>query len=132
MNPNGPAGGVGSSNSNGSASGPASPFVRPYAITGGRTRAQHSFPLEALVLTTVQGEKNDLAPTPAARTICRLCRSARSVAEVAALLNVPLGVARVLVGDLLESGLIMVHDNSTAGGPDNGVLEKVLSGLKRL
>ncbi|MDQ6874864.1 MAG: DUF742 domain-containing protein [Actinomycetota bacterium] len=108
------------------------PFVRPYAITGGRTRSRHSFPLEALVLTTVQGEQSTLAPTPEARTICELCRSVRSVAEVGALVGVPLGVARVLIGDLMEHGLVMVSETVDDSGPDTGLLEKVLSGLRRL
>lgn len=108
------------------------PFVRPYAITGGRTRARHSFPLEALVLTTVAGEQSAVAPTPEARSICQLCRSVRSVAEVAALIGVPLGVARVLIGDLMEHGLVMVHQTVDDDGPDSGLLEKVLSGLRRL
>ncbi len=117
---------------NGSTGGKPGPFVRPYALTGGRTRARHAFPLEALVMTTVQGEQNDRVPLPEGRTICRLCRSARSVAEVAALVGVPFGVARVLVGDLMDDGLVMVHDSSAADGPDNRILEKVLHGLRRL
>ena len=121
-----------SSNGSPPRDGDAGPFVRPYAITGGRTHARQSLPLEALVLTTVKGEQNDLAPTPEGRAICRLCRSARSVAEVSALIGVPLGVARVLVGDLVEDGLVMVHDSSRDGGPDSVILEKVLSGLRRL
>lgn len=118
--------------SNGSGGPDPGPFVRPYAITGGRTRARRSFPLEALVLTTVQGEEVNRTASPEGRTICRLCRSARSVAEVAALVGVPFGVARVLVGDLVESGLVMVHETGDANGPDSAVLEKVLHGLRRL
>lgn len=118
--------------SNGSGGRQPGPFVRPYAITGGRTRSRHAFPLEALVLTTVLGEETDLLPSPEGRTICQLCRSARSVAEVAALVGVPLGVARVLVGDLVDNGLVMVHETADAGGPDSATLEKVLHGLRRL
>jgi len=119
-------------NSSGSGGGEPGPFVRPYAITGGRTRARQSFPLEALVLTTVQGEQVDLAPSPEGRAICRLCRSVRSVAEVAALVGVPFGVARVLIGDLVEHGLVMVHQTASDNGPNRLILEKVLNGLRRL
>lgn len=118
--------------SNGSGGADPGPFVRPYAIIGGRTRARHSFALEALVLTTVTGEQSDLASSPEGRTICELCRSARSVAEVAAMVGVPFGVARVLVGDLVEHGLVMVHETSDDNGPDSVILEKVLNGLRRL
>jgi len=116
----------------GSGSAEPGPFVRPYAITGGRTRARQAFPLEALVLTTVQGEQIELAASPEGRTICHLCRSARSVAEVATLVGVPFGVAWVLVGDLVENGLVMVHQTADADGPDSAILEKVLHGLRRL
>lgn len=70
--------------------------------------------------------------SPEGRAICVLCRSARSLAEVAALVGVPFGVARVLVGDLIENGLVMVHQTADASGPDSETLEKVLHGLRRL
>ena len=65
-----------------------------------------------------------------------LCRSARSVAEVSALLRLPLGVARVLVADMAVEGLLRLHQSqspTTAGGqPDLRLLERVLSGLRKL
>jgi hypothetical protein len=107
------------------------PVVRPYAITGGRTRPEHSYPLEALVLTSADGERADSSRTPEVTAICALCRSSRSVAEVAANLAVPLGVARVLIGDLVGDGLVVVHE-PTDEAPDAHLLERVLSGLRRL
>jgi Protein of unknown function (DUF742) len=107
------------------------PVVRPYAITGGRTRPEHSYPLEALVQTSADGERADSARTPEVAAICALCRSSRSVAEVAANLGVPLGVARVLIGDMVSEGLVLVHEPS-AEPPDDRLLERVLSGLRRL
>ena len=107
------------------------PVVRPYAITGGRTRSQHAYPLEALVLTSAIGQKPGPSRSPEARAICELCTKSRSIAEVAAHLRVPIGVVRVLVGDLAGDGLVLVHEGS-AEAPDNQLLERVLSGLRRL
>jgi hypothetical protein len=72
------------------------------------------------------------------RAVAELCRAPRSVAEVAALLSLPLGVARVLLADMAGIGLVVVHRNppgeegSHAGRPDMVLMERVLSGLRRL
>ena len=109
------------------------PLVRPYAMTGGRTRPRYDLPIEALVTTTPAGEQLEFLATPERRQIFSMCREFRSVAEIAALLSVPLGVARVLVGDLADEGLVMVHQpGASNGGPDLALLEKVLSGLRNL
>ncbi|MGH3321712.1 MAG: DUF742 domain-containing protein [Streptosporangiaceae bacterium] len=108
-------------------------LVRPYAVTAGRTRARHAFAIEALVSTTAYGERDLTDKTPEFRAICGLCRELRSVAEIAAHLKVPLGVARVLVGDLADEGLVQVHQPEGAEGrPDRALLERVLSGLRKL
>jgi uncharacterized protein DUF742 len=109
----------------------AGPVVRPYALTGGRTRSQRAYPLEALVVTTFMGEHYADGGSPEAQAICALCQDSRSVAEVAANLKVPIGVARVLIGDLVREGLVMVHERSD-DAPDTVLLERVLSGLRRL
>jgi hypothetical protein len=109
----------------------AGPLVRPYALTGGRTKAARAYPLEALVATTFMGEQYADGSSPEAQAICALCRSSRSVAEVAAHLKVPIGVARVLIGDLVREGLVLVHEASD-DAPDTILLERVLSGLRRL
>jgi hypothetical protein len=106
------------------------PVVRPYAITGGRTRSQQAYPLEALVLTSAVGQDAG-ARSPEALAICELCTKSRSIAEIAAHLRVPIGVVRVLVGDLAGDGLVLVHEGS-ADAPDNQLLERVLNGLRRL
>ena len=66
------------------------------------------------------------------RAVAALCASPRSVAEVAALLQVPLGVARVLVGDLAQCGAVVVHGTSGPDGPDSALMQRVLDGLKRI
>ncbi len=85
-------------------------FVRPFVLTGGRTRANDaSLRMETMVQTV------DDAPgrlTFEHATIVESCWEPRSVAEVAAVVGSPLGVAMVLVGDLVEAGCLEVtHSN---------------------
>lgn len=103
-------------------------FVRPYVLTSGRTHPAVDLAIEALV-SVVPAAVGELTPHP---DIVELCREPRSVAEVAALRGVPLGVARVLLGDLAAAGAIVVHRTVDAGGPDLALMERVLSGLRRL
>jgi hypothetical protein len=70
---------------------------------------------------------------PEMRAIVELCRRMRSVAEISALLRMPLGVVRVLLSDLADQGRIRVYGTGHApGAPDHALLERVLSGLRRL
>ncbi|MFJ9605772.1 DUF742 domain-containing protein [Kitasatospora sp. NPDC101176] len=118
---------------------------RPYALTRGRTRPDLHLALEALVSTTAgadepprgthraqRAQRDALGPEHHA--IQRLCREPRSVAEIAALLSVPLGVARILVADLAGAGLVVIEQTvaSTTGQPDTLLLERVLGGLRNL
>jgi hypothetical protein len=104
--------------------------VRPYAMTGGRTRPTHTdLEIEALVTTTSTGEQ---APrlTVEQRAIAALCHDILSVAEISARLHLPLGVIRVLVGDMADEHLVIVYRPAHAGDrPDLDLLERVLYGL---
>ncbi len=106
----------------------ASSSVRPYVLTRGRTRSTFELAIEALV-SVVPAALDGQTPHP---DIVELCREPRSVAEIAALRGVPLGVARVLLGDLAAAGAVVVHRTVDAGGPDVALMERVLSGLRRL
>ncbi|MFF9398729.1 DUF742 domain-containing protein [Streptomyces sp. NPDC014744] len=111
------------------------PLVRPYAMTGGRTRPRYQLAIEALVSTTADPSRLQ-GQLPEHQRICRLCFEIKSVAEISALLSIPLGVARILVADLAEAGLVAIHqpggDESAGGQPDVTLLERVLSGLRKL
>ncbi|MER5752945.1 DUF742 domain-containing protein [Streptomyces sp. NPDC002088] len=111
------------------------PLVRPYAMTGGRTRPRYQLAIEALVHTTASPHQMQ-GQLPEHQRICNLCREIKSVAEVSALLTIPLGVARILVADLAEAGLVAIHqpggDENAGGQPDVTLLERVLSGLRKL
>lgn len=112
----------------------AGSLVRPYARTGGRTRTDYDLAIETLVSTSEQGRAQSNPATPEHRSICGLCTDARSVAEVSAHLRLPLGVVRVLIGDMADLGLVLIHDSGMVVGdrPSMQFLERVLSGLRRL
>jgi hypothetical protein len=116
--------------------GPPPSLVRPYARTGGRTKPTHDFDLEALVARSVSGADpvvNELL-SPEHATVIELCEGTVSVAEIAARLQTPLGVARVIIADMVELGLVEVLGTSATTGDerDPAFLRRVLSGLQRL
>src|ERR687889_2038886 len=107
--------------------------VRPYAMTGGRTRPTHdALEIETLVSTA---SSVDLTPklTVEQRAIAVLCHDILSIAEVSAKLHLPLGVVRILVGDMADERLVMVHRPAHTGDrPDLVLLERVLYGLQSI
>ena len=107
------------------------PRVVPvYAITGGRTRSRGpDLEFETLVTTTEHGiaSRGRRSSRPASST----CRAPVSVVEVAARLQVPIGVARVLVSDLHADGMLTIHGSARYDGrPRTEVLERLLNGLR--
>lgn len=109
-------------------------IVRPYAWTQGRTKSIVDLRIETMVSTSEQGENVEALTQTEHRSIAGLCREPRSVAEVATMLNVPLGVAKVLLGDMAGLGLVIVHKTATGGANKAHLMlmERVLSGLRRL
>ncbi len=109
-------------------------IVRPYAWTGGRTKSTLDLRIEALVTTSELGEDIEAMTRTEHRSVAELCTEPRSVAEVATLLHVPLGVAKVLLGDMANLGLVIVHKTATGGANKAHLMlmERVLSGLRRL
>ena len=102
--------------------------VRPYLLTRGRTTA--TLPIEAIVSTirTVDGR---LRLGDESGAIVALCETPSAVVEVSAHLRLPLGVARVLVADLVDAGWLSASD--TAGdNPDVGLVERLIAGLRAL
>ncbi|AUY48976.1 DUF742 domain-containing protein [Streptomyces sp. CB01881] len=118
----------------------AGPLVRPYAMTRGRTRPSgQEFDLIALVVSEVPDpagfpDAPDLPVGPEQARILGLCRGGGlPVAEIAAGLDLPLGVVRVLLGDLLAAGYIRVgRPVPPALLPDERILQEVVHGLRAL
>lgn len=109
--------------------------VRPYVITRGRTEARDDLAIETLVTVNPAGPWASAGNNADYQAVRRMCVEPRSVAEIAALLAVPLGVARVLLSDLLGAGLVHVHTASApdeTGRPDFALMQRVLAGLHRL
>ncbi|MCX4095356.1 DUF742 domain-containing protein [Nocardia sp. alder85J] len=112
----------------------AGPLVRPYAVTRGRTLGSGR-ELDMLTLVVTKSSSVPLRrPEPEYPEILRLCHVPQSVAEVSAVLRLPLAVTKILVGDLINDG----HLNFRAPaqydtGPLNlSTLRAVLDGIRRL
>ncbi|MCH0564793.1 MULTISPECIES: DUF742 domain-containing protein [unclassified Streptomyces] len=116
----------------------AGPVVRPYAMTRGRTShaAQHRLDLIAVVVAEPHTDdpEADSGLSPEHVDIVGLCRQTpQSVAELAAELDLPVGVVRVLVGDLVDGGFVHVNRPvPPAELPDESVLRDVINGLRAL
>ncbi|MFF9627338.1 DUF742 domain-containing protein [Streptomyces griseosporeus] len=116
----------------------AGPVVRPYAMTRGRTThaAQHRLDLIAVVVAEPHADDPEADPTlsPEHVDIVELCRKTpQSVAELAAELDLPIGVVRVLVGDLVDGAFVHVNRPvPPAELPDESILRDVINGLRAL
>ncbi len=105
-------------------------FVRPYTITAGRTRATVDLPMEATLRR--QPKAVDGGLSPGAARILGMCNT-RSVAEVSALVSMPIGVVRVLLSDLVEQGFVQVQATITENSSRDErleLIERTLRGLR--
>jgi len=105
------------------------------AGTGTRGRAHPRFELQIVGrVTGTRYEPRDLSVlAPECQAILQFCRDWRSVAEISAVLRLPLGVARILIADMGADGLVRIHQREDAEGrPDLNLLERVLSGLRKI
>lgn len=127
----------------------AGPVVRPYAMTRGRTRGAADVQLDLIALVIAEsaqspydgpdGGSGDDPHTghtlaPEHIDIVTRCREApHSVAELAADLDLPVGVVRVLTGDLIDADLVRVsRPVPPAELPDESILREVINGLRAL
>lgn len=108
-------------------------LVRPYTLTAGRTSTTVALPVEASIEAVDSGD--DWPPNDVRGDIVKLCATHPSVAEIAARLDVPLGVARVLVGDLVETGHVRVLrtlDDDSSAQERRELIGRALRGLRAL
>ena len=108
--------------------------VRPYVLTGGRTRATGpALALDATVCATTSAPTRPLPSAPEATRIVELCVAPISVAELAGRMTLPVGVVRVLVGDLGTLGAVTVNPPTPIGAAtDAGLLARLLDGIRAL
>ena len=116
------------------ASSGSSRFVRQYALTQGRVRSTGAqLELDTLVQSTPRGRATTHHPSAEHRRIVELSASPLSVAEISAHLHLHLGIARVLVGDLVAAGHVVVSETrNDPAGPDLPTLERLLDDLQAL
>ncbi len=111
----------------------AGPVVRPYALTRGRTRP-HGAALGLIDHVAAAGplvvDARGLGPEH--RRLLHLCRAPTAVAELASETDLPLGVVRVLLGDLLERGAVTVASPPAVCTLEESVMRSVLDGLRAL
>ena len=111
----------------------AGPVVRPYALTGGRTRPiGEAIDLLALVTSIDLNPFEDLLLEPECLEVMRQCREPKPVADLASDLDLPLGVVRILLSDMRERGLIAIRPPARARLTDPQVLKDVADALRRL
>lgn len=116
-------------------------LVRPYTITGGRTTSERDDLTLITLVTTISKSSSETGRgqkrlQPEHRTILALCKRPLAVAEVAAALNLPVSVTKILIGDLIETHQVRARPPlafAQAGGrPNMTILEAVRDGLRKL
>jgi hypothetical protein len=102
--------------------------IRPFLVTAGRIAGDSELPVEAQVVLTPQGRGARPWLTFEYRDIVGLCDEPLAVAEIAARLSLHLGVARVLVGDLQEHGIVTTF--APEADSDVDTIMRVINGLR--
>jgi hypothetical protein len=111
----------------------AGPLVRPYAVTRGRTRS-NQYDLQLITLVVALRPDMDVRSVePEYARVLRECRRPQSVAEVAARVDLPLCVVKVLISDLIERNFVIFRTSwEPLGAPDLNTMQKVLDGIRNL
>ncbi|WLQ39245.1 DUF742 domain-containing protein [Streptomyces laculatispora] len=105
-------------------------LIRPYTVSGGRTRPTTVLDLLSLVMATGTAPQVHLGPEHS--VALELCDGPTSVAEIAAHLRLPAVVTKVLLSDLVDCGAVTAHPPAFHDMPtDRSLLEAVLDGLRR-
>ena len=112
----------------------AGPVVRPYALTKGRTlpNGGAAFGLIDVVVATSERPSELFRPGPEHRRILSVCRRPVPIVDLTSEIDLPLGVVRVLLGDLACEGMLRVVSSQREQVPDQSLLRMVLDGLESL
>ena len=106
-------------------------LIRPYAITGGRTGGDVEIGLESQIQASTRASHHLGAYRWEAAQLIELVQTPMALIELAARLELPLGVARVLVADLISDGAVVLHQPVTTQN-FGSLLERVLDGVRNL
>ena len=107
-------------------------LIRPYAMTGGRTTVDGSrLSLETQIQSSARASTHLGAYRWEAARLVELVRTPMALVEVSARLQIPVGVARVIVADLCRDGAVIVHEPQKSES-FTSLLEKVLDGVRSL
>jgi Protein of unknown function (DUF742) len=111
----------------------AGPVVRPYALTGGRTRASgEKVDLLSIVRAAGGAPADPSGLEPEYRRVLVICQQPTSVADLAVDVDLPLGVVRILLADMRDRGLISIRQPTAGRLTDPKILKEVADGLRRL
>lgn len=105
-------------------------LIRPYAMTGGRTGGETAIELETLVQASPRADELIESYRWEAVDLINLVRSPMALVEIAARLAVPIGVAKVLVTDLIADGALQAQVRKEKNYAS--LLERVLDGVRNL
>lgn len=109
------------------------PMVRAYTITGGRTNTDApTLRFESMVALTDRGIAAAGQLTFERKKIAALLDQPQSVAEISAKISIPIGVAKVLVGDLVVDGILALYDAPTDASQDITLVRELIDGIRNL
>jgi hypothetical protein len=111
----------------------AGPIVRPYALTGGRSRpAGENVDLLAMVWAIRDPAPDPRILEPEHGLVLERCQPFRAVADLASDLELPIGVICILLSDMRERGLVAIRRPPQAQVTDLKILQDVVNGLRRI
>lgn len=111
----------------------ANPWVRPYVLTGGRTRSRQNLFVHTLVAVQDYDPTFSARLLPEARSLYeRAYATTESIAELSAHCGISLGVTRVLLGDMAAGNRVMINPEAYTSPFDPNLLERVIDGLRQL
>jgi hypothetical protein len=110
------------------------PAVRSYMITGGRTHTDGvRLEFESMLSITRLGENRAAnMPFEKGKALALIAAGELSVAEVAARVQIPIGVAKVLCADLISDGLAEAHTADADVANDVSLLTRLIQGVRAL
>jgi hypothetical protein len=106
--------------------------VRPYVLTGGRTRTRQHLLVHTLVSVPYYDAVFASGLLPESRSLYEHARKTRSVAELSAVCGMSLGVTRVVVDDLAATDRLQIHRDNYGSAFDYRLLERLRDGLRQL